>query len=75
LIDKALAQDQDLFIIATSVDNRRDATPRNPHTASMRPVLNRTRIANAAVATTLRGARVVRFMATRNAATPFPIPL
>ena len=75
MIDKALAQDQDLFIIAPSVGPRRDAPPRNPSRASMRPVLNRTRQANAAVDTALRSARVARFMATRNAAKPFPIPL
>ena len=41
----------------------------------MRPVLNRTRTANAAVRTALRGVRAVGFLVTRNAATPFPIPL
>jgi len=41
----------------------------------MRPVLNRTRPANAAAGTALRGARVARFVTTRNAAKPFPIPL
>jgi hypothetical protein len=41
----------------------------------MRPVLNRTRPADAAVSTALRGARVARFVAIRNAAKPFPIPL
>jgi hypothetical protein len=75
MIDKALAQDQDLFIIAPSVGLRRDAPPRNPSRASMRPVLNRTRPANAAVDTALRSVRVARFVAARNAAKPFPIPL
>jgi len=75
MIDKVLAQDQDLFIIAPSVGTRRDAPPRNPSRASMRPVLNRTRHANAAADTALRSARVARFVATRNAAKPFPIPL
>jgi len=41
----------------------------------MRQDLNRSRTANAAVATALRSARAVRFVATRNAAKPFPIPL
>ncbi len=41
----------------------------------MRPVLNRTRSANAAVATVLRSLRSARAMAVRNAAKPFPIPL
>jgi len=41
----------------------------------MRPVLNRTRHANAAVDTALRSARVALFVTTRNAAKPFPIPL
>ena len=43
----------------------------------MRPALNskRTSTANAAVHTALRSARVARFLATRNAAKPFPIPL
>ena len=40
----------------------------------MRPVLNRTRTANAAVRTALR-APAVRFVIARNAAKPFPIPL
>ena len=41
----------------------------------MRPVLNRTRPAHAAVSTALRGARAARFVTVRNAAKPFPIPL
>jgi hypothetical protein len=41
----------------------------------MRPVSIRSRLAIAAVATALRGARVARFPALCNAATPFPIPL
>jgi hypothetical protein len=41
----------------------------------MRQAPNRSRTAIAAVRTALRGARVVRFMATRNAAKPSPIPL
>jgi hypothetical protein len=43
----------------------------------MRQALNskRTCTANAAVHTALRSARVARFLATRNAAKPFPIPL
>ncbi len=75
LIDKVLAQDQDLFIIASSVGNRRDTPPRNPSRASMRQTLNRTRNATAAVATAVRSARAARFVATRNVAKPFPIPL
>ncbi len=35
----------------------------------------RTCPANAAVPPALRGARVARFLANRNAAKPFPIPL
>ena len=41
----------------------------------MRPALNRTCSATAAVKTALRGARVARFPAARNAATPSKIPL
>jgi hypothetical protein len=41
----------------------------------MRQALNRSRTATAAVRTALRSARAARFPATRNAATPFPIPL
>ena len=41
----------------------------------MRQAPNRSRTATAAVRTALRGPRAVRFLATRNAATPFPIPL
>ena len=43
----------------------------------MRQALNskRTCTANATVQTALRGARIARFLATRNAAKPFPIPL
>ena len=41
----------------------------------MRPALNRTRTATAAAKTAMRGACVARFLAARNAATPFPIPL
>ena len=41
----------------------------------MRQALNRSRTATAAVATALRGARAARFLATRNTAKPFPIPL
>ncbi len=41
----------------------------------MRPVLNRTRNAPAAVSTALRSASVARFVAARNVAKPFPIPL
>ena len=41
----------------------------------MRPVSKLSRLAIAAVATTLRGARVARSLATRNSANPFPIPL
>jgi len=43
----------------------------------MRQALNptRSRPADAAVDTTLRGARVARFVASRKAANPFPIPL
>jgi hypothetical protein len=75
MIDKALAQDQDLFIISPSVGHRRDTPPRNPSRASMRPVLNRTRNAIAAANTAARGTRVSRFVAVRNAAKPLPIPL
>ena len=41
----------------------------------MRPLPIRSRLAIAAVSTVLRGVRVARFLARRNAATPFPIPL
>jgi|GEM_PF-5332717 len=41
----------------------------------MRQAPNRSRPATAAVRTALRGLCAVRFLATRNAATPFPIPL
>ncbi|WP_275685747.1 hypothetical protein [Scleromatobacter humisilvae] len=41
----------------------------------MRQALNRTRTANAAVQTAVRSARAARFVAVRNAAKPFPIPL
>lgn len=41
----------------------------------MRPALNRTRPACAAVDTALQGVRVALFAAARNAAKPFPIPL
>jgi hypothetical protein len=41
----------------------------------MRQALNRTRHATAADYTALRSARVARFLAVRNVATPFPIPL
>jgi hypothetical protein len=43
----------------------------------MRPALNpkRSRTAHAAVDTALRSARAARFLAIRNAAKPFPIPL
>jgi hypothetical protein len=43
----------------------------------MRQALNpkRSRTADAAVVTTPRSARIARFVATRNAAKPFPIPL
>ena len=41
----------------------------------MRKAPNRSRTATAAVRTALRVVRAVRFLATRNAATPFPIPL
>jgi len=41
----------------------------------MRPALNRSRTATAAVRTALRGARAVRFLAACNAAKPLPIPL
>ena len=41
----------------------------------MRQALNRNRTANTAVQTAVRSARVARFVATRNAAKPFPIPL
>jgi hypothetical protein len=85
MIDKALAQDQYLFIIAASVEKSRsalkapptprDTPPRNPSRASMRPLPNRSCLAIAAVATALRGVRVARFAARRNVATPFPIPL
>jgi len=79
LIDKVLAQEQDLFIIASSVDEvffaRRDTPPRNTSRAPMRHAPNRSRTATAAVATTLRSARVARFPAARNAALPIPIPL
>jgi len=53
----------------------RDTPPRNLSRATMRPVSKPSRLAIAAVATTLRGARVARSLATRNAANPFPIPL
>ncbi len=85
LIDKVLAQEKDLFIIASSIENERiaprrpvftrDAPPRQPQRAFMRTVPNRSRKAIAAVATTLRGARVARFLAVRHVAIPFPIPL
>ena len=74
MIDKVLAQDQDLFIIAPSVGHRRDTRPATSR-ASLRPVLNRTRPADAAVSTAQRSARAARFKAVRNAAKPFPIPL
>ena len=41
----------------------------------MRPALNRSRTATAAARTALHGARVTRFPAARNAATPSNIPL
>ena len=41
----------------------------------MRQAPNRSRHATAAATTALRSARVARFLAARNAATPFPIPL
>ena len=41
----------------------------------MRQALNRNRHATAADSTALRSARVARFLAVRNVATPFPIPL
>ena len=75
LIDKVLAQDQELFIIQSSVRKRRDTPPRNPSRASMRPASIRNRNAHAAVATGLRSARIARFVAVRNAGKPFPIPL
>jgi hypothetical protein len=85
LIDKLFAQDQVLFIIASSVEKlpfaprdpaaHRDALLRNPSRASMRPVSNRSRLANAADLSALRGARVARFQAGRVTAAPFPIPL
>ncbi|MFL6626019.1 MAG: hypothetical protein ACJ8G1_06180 [Vitreoscilla sp.] len=54
---------------------RRDTPPRNPSEASMRQAPNRSRTATAAVRTALRGLRAARFLATRNPAHPFPIPL
>ena len=41
----------------------------------MRKAPNRSRTATAAVHTAMRSVRVARFLAARNAATPFPIPL
>jgi len=41
----------------------------------MRPALNRSRTATAAVNTALRSARAARFLAASNTATPFQIPL
>ena len=41
----------------------------------MRQALNRTRNATAADHTAPRNARVARFLAVRNVAAPFPIPL
>ena len=41
----------------------------------MRQAPNRSRTAPAAASTVLRSARVARFLAVRNVATPFPIPL
>jgi len=41
----------------------------------MRPAPKRSRTATAAVRTALRGLRAARFLATRNPANPFPIPL
>ena len=41
----------------------------------MRQALNRTRNATAADYTALRSACVARFLAARNVAIPFPIPL
>jgi len=68
-----------LFIIALSVDDKPHLPTRHPASqpsrASMRQALNRSRTATAAVATALRGARAARFLATRNTAKPFPIPL
>jgi hypothetical protein len=75
LIDKALAQDQDLFIIASSVGDPARHPASQPSRASMRPALNRTRHATAAADTALRSFRVARFVVIRNLATPFPIPL
>jgi hypothetical protein len=85
LIDKVLAQEQDLFIIASSVERRphrprrpalpRDTPPRPPSRVSMRPVPKRIRIAPAAAKPALRSLCVSRFRAVRNAATPFLIPL
>jgi len=79
LIDKVLAQDQELFIIESSIDEhprlRRDTPPRNPSRAPMRHAPNRSRTPFAAARPALRSARAVRFLATRNAAKPMPIPL
>jgi len=41
----------------------------------MRQALKRSRTATAAVRTALRSLRAARFLATRNPANPFPIPL
>ena len=85
LIDKVLAQEKDLFIIAPSIENERIAPraarlqPRRPapppSQAFMRTVSNRSRHAIAAVATALRGVRVARVLAVRHVAIPLPIPL
>jgi hypothetical protein len=85
LIDKQLAQEQVLFIIAPSVERHpgrptrsaSNATPRlatPADTSSMRNVPIRSR-RNAAAALARRSARVARIAVVRNAGVPSPVPL